>query len=232
MWQAPPFPCGSRPAWLPPSAGQFRTGRSPACLQRMDDGRNHRHIRASADPDSDALGFDLDAPDIRLGLASRCLALMANSHGRYQGVYHRRYKRWIVSHRRRQPACLPAPGEHLLWGQPVSPGDLGNDRARYQRLLHDPGLVVLGEPTTASCLRDHFQPARPHVDLSVWSSIDTTRSLQRDRETRLSNVPREDGSRTTLTFKRPIRQDILQPSRWNTAASRQRYHRLAGRKAE
>jgi hypothetical protein len=87
MWQAPPFPCGSRPAWLPPSAGQFRTGRSPACLQRMDDGRNHRHIRASADPDSDALGFDLDAPDIRLGLAWRCLALMANSHGRYQGVY-------------------------------------------------------------------------------------------------------------------------------------------------
>ncbi|SDF02803.1 hypothetical protein SAMN05216337_1042100, partial [Bradyrhizobium brasilense] len=36
-------------------------------------------------------------------------------------------------------------------------------------------------------------------DLSVWSSIDTSRSLQRDRETRLSRVPREGGSRTTLT---------------------------------
>jgi hypothetical protein len=61
----------------------------------MDDGRNHRHVRASADPDSDAFGFDLDAsgiaiarlgiatasPNIRLGLASRCLAHMANSHG-------------------------------------------------------------------------------------------------------------------------------------------------------
>jgi hypothetical protein len=75
----------------------------------MDDGRNHRHVSASANPDSDAFGFDLDAPgiataspDSRLGLASRCLALMANSHCRYHGVYHRRYKRRIVSHRRRQ----------------------------------------------------------------------------------------------------------------------------------
>nr|WP_245323874.1 hypothetical protein [Bradyrhizobium shewense] len=34
-------------------------------------------------------------------------------------------------HRPRQSACLPAPGEHLLWGQPVSPGNLGNDRAWY-----------------------------------------------------------------------------------------------------
>jgi hypothetical protein len=36
-------------------------------------------------------------------------------------------------------------------------------------------------------------------DLSVWSSIDTSRSLQRDRETRLSHAPREGGSGTTLT---------------------------------
>src|ERR1051325_2636758 len=102
----------------------------------MDDGRNHRHIRAAADPDSDAFGFDLDAPgiamslsiataspDIRLGLASHYLALTANSHGRYHGVYHCRDKLRIVSHRRRQPACLPAPGEHLLWRQPVPPGN-------------------------------------------------------------------------------------------------------------
>ncbi|MGY4503269.1 hypothetical protein ACVWYH_007226 [Bradyrhizobium sp. GM24.11] len=39
-------------------------------------------------------------------------------------------------------------------------------------------------------------------DLSVWSSIDTSRSLQRDRETRLSQVPREGGSGTTLTKAR------------------------------
>jgi hypothetical protein len=37
-------------------------------------------------------------------------------------------------------------------------------------------------------------------DLGVWSSIDTSRSLQRDREPRLSHVPREGGSGTTLTF--------------------------------
>jgi hypothetical protein len=37
-------------------------------------------------------------------------------------------------------------------------------------------------------------------DLSVWSSIDTSRSLQRDRETRLSYAPREGGSGTTLTL--------------------------------
>ena len=36
-------------------------------------------------------------------------------------------------------------------------------------------------------------------DLSVWSSIDTSRSLHRDRETRLSHVPREGGSGTTVT---------------------------------
>ena len=31
--------------------------------------------------------------------------------------------------------------------------------------LDDPGLVVLGKPTTASCLRDHLQPARRHIRL-------------------------------------------------------------------
>ncbi|WP_245502324.1 Crp/Fnr family transcriptional regulator, partial [Bradyrhizobium betae] len=41
-------------------------------------------------------------------------------------------------------------------------------------------------------------------DLSVWSSIDTSRSLQRDRETRLSHVPREGGSGTTLTIQLQI----------------------------
>ena len=46
--------------------------------------------------------------------------------------------------------------------------------------------------------------SRPAVasELSVWSSIDTRRSLQRDRETRPSHVPREGGSGTTLTQQR------------------------------
>jgi hypothetical protein len=102
----------------------------------MNDGRDQRHVRASADPDGDALGFDLDppgiataSPDIRLGLAPRCLALTASNRDRSRGVYHSRYKRRIVSLRRRQPACLLAPGEHLLRCQPVSPGNIGNDRA-------------------------------------------------------------------------------------------------------
>lgn len=144
----------------------------------MDNGRNHRHVRASAGPDGDAFGFDLDAPgiataspDSRLGLTWCCVALMASNRGRCHDVYNRRYKLRIVSHRRRQPARLPPPGKHLLWVQPVSPGNLGNDRARDQRLLHNPGLVVLGEPTTASRLRDHFQPARRHVRLKCMVSL-------------------------------------------------------------
>ena len=56
----------------------------------MDDGRNHRRIRAAAGPDGDALGFDLNDPDIWLGIASRFLAFMARIRGRCLGVYHRR----------------------------------------------------------------------------------------------------------------------------------------------
>ncbi|MDH2401819.1 hypothetical protein QCM77_17900 [Bradyrhizobium sp. SSUT18] len=42
-----------------------------------------------AGPDGNASGFDLDDPGIWFGLASRCLALMARSHGRRRGIYHR-----------------------------------------------------------------------------------------------------------------------------------------------
>ncbi|MEY9123705.1 hypothetical protein ABIA03_004375 [Bradyrhizobium yuanmingense] len=51
--------------------------------------RNHRQVGASANPDRDAFGFDLDAsamamasPDIRLGFALRCLAFVARNRDR------------------------------------------------------------------------------------------------------------------------------------------------------
>ena len=80
-------------------------------------------------------------------------------------VHHRRYKLRLVSPRYRQLARLPPPGEHLLGCKPVSSGYVGNHRAWCQRLLNNPGLVVLGEPTASSGLRDHFQPARHSVRL-------------------------------------------------------------------
>jgi hypothetical protein len=70
--------------------------------------------------------------------------------------------------------------------------------AWYQCLLDDPGLIVFGEPTTASRPRDHFQPARRHVRLKRMVKHRHKPTLQRDRETRLSHVPREGGSGTTL----------------------------------
>ena len=65
----------------------------------MDDGRDHRRIRAAAGPDGDALGFDLDDPDFGPGPASRWLARMASGRGWCHGLYHRRYKLRIVSFR-------------------------------------------------------------------------------------------------------------------------------------
>lgn len=45
------------------------------------------------------------------------------------------------------------------------------------------------------------QLVRSVSHLSVWSSIDTSRSLQRDPQTRLSLAPREGGIKTTLTVE-------------------------------
>jgi hypothetical protein len=47
----------------------------------------------------------------------------------------------------------------------MSSGNVGNDRAWCQRLLDDPGPVILGESTTSSRLRGHFQPVGRHVRL-------------------------------------------------------------------
>ena len=212
---AGPFPCGSRPAWLLPSPGQFRTGRSPACLQRMDDGRNHRHVRASADPDSDAFGFDLDAPDIRLGLASRCLALMASNRDGAMasttagtncgssaiGAGCRRACRRQVNTCCGVSPCRRAISETTAPGTSVSStiralSSLENQRRRPVSVITSSRRAVTS-------------------DLSVWSSIDTSRSLQRDRETRLSHVPREGGSGTAPPL---IRLECISTASGNPAA--------------
>jgi hypothetical protein len=55
--------------------------------------------------------------------------------------------------------------KHLLRCLPMSPGNLGGDRAWCQRLLDNPGLVIHGEPTTSSRFHDHFQSMRRHIRL-------------------------------------------------------------------
>ncbi|MGY2803854.1 hypothetical protein ACVIHF_000584 [Bradyrhizobium sp. USDA 4506] len=181
----------------------------------MDDGRNHRHVRASADPDSDAFGFDLDAPgiataspDIRLGLASRCLALIANSHGRYHGVYHCRYKRRIGSHQRRHrracrrqvnTCCGVSPCRRAI-SETTAPGTSVSSTIRALSSLENQRRRPVSVITSSRCAVTS--------DLSVWSSIDTSRSLQRDRETHLSHVPREGGA------ERRLRLNDVDPKAW------------------
>ena len=66
----------------------------------------------------------------------------------------------------------------------------------------DPDATV-----SASRLRDHFQPARRHVRLKRMVKHRHKPTLQRDRETRLSHVPREGGSGTTLTPRLTPREE-------------------------
>src|SRR5271165_4160341 len=41
----------------------------------------------------------------------------------------------------------------------IPAGNVGNDRARNQRLFDDAGLVIRRKPATPPRSRDHFQPA-------------------------------------------------------------------------
>lgn len=126
--------------------------------------------RASAGPDSDAFGFDLDAPTS--GLASRCRALMARNRNWCHGVYHRCYKRRILSQRRRLPASLPAPSEYLLWRQPVSRGKLGNHCALRQRLLEIRALSPLENQRRRPVSVITSSRRAVTSGLSVWSRIE------------------------------------------------------------
>jgi hypothetical protein len=76
-----------------------------------------------------------------------------------------RHERRRLGPRYHGPARLPAPREHLLWGQPMAASDLGNNRARRQRLLDNPRLVIRGEPATSPCPRDHLQPTHSRLRL-------------------------------------------------------------------
>lgn len=60
-------------------------------------------IIAASGPDCDAIDVNLDTPEIRLGLAPRCLAPWAQPP---QSVHHRRYKPPLVTHR--FPQLAPA----------------------------------------------------------------------------------------------------------------------------
>ena len=139
---SPSIPCGSRLAWLLPSTGQFRTARSPACLQRMDDGA----IIAKSAPQptrivTPSASISMPPPwqwrARTSGLALRCAVLRS----------------WpeiaIVSHRQRQSACLPAQGD-TCWAAARVAGQSRKRPRLVQRLLDYLGLVVLGEPATAS----------------------------------------------------------------------------------
>jgi hypothetical protein len=66
--------------------------RSPARLQRLDDGRDHSGVRAAASPDRNAVDLNLDCPDIGLRLAPRRLALPANNRRLGDRINYRRHK--------------------------------------------------------------------------------------------------------------------------------------------
>jgi hypothetical protein len=119
------FPCGSRLGWWPPSPGQSGQADHPGRLQLINEGGNHRCVRAATSPDGKAINLNLDTPEVRLGLASLGIAF----RGYRRCVDHRRYKLRFVIRRCLQLARLPPPSEHVLRRQPVSSGNVGSDRA-------------------------------------------------------------------------------------------------------
>ena len=49
------------------------------------------------------------------------------------------YLRSLARHR---PVRLPAPGEHLLWRQPIPARDIRNNRTRNKRFFHNLGVEI------------------------------------------------------------------------------------------
>src|SRR3954449_1360412 len=149
--QDPPCPCGSLPAWSPPSPGPHLTDRSPAHLQRLDNRRNHRRIRSTTGSDRDAVHFNLDDPAICL---AHRFALPVSTWRRYHCVHHRRHKLYFVSFG--MTACcfsqLTSPAKQLLRRQSM-PSSHGTHRvATRHDLRDDPHLVLVAPlpPTTGS----------------------------------------------------------------------------------
>lgn len=161
------------------------------------------HVRASADPDSDALGFDLDALASQRrartsGLALRRAVLRSwratatgamaytttgtNGGSSTIGVGNRR------ACPRQVNACCGLSPCRLAISETTAPGTNVSSTIQALSSLENqrrrPVSVITSSRRAVTS------------DLSVWSNIDTSRSLQRDRETRLSHVPRECGSGT------------------------------------
>lgn len=179
-------PCGSRPAWSPPSPAPRPSDRSRAGLQRMDHGRNRRGIRAEADPERDAVDLDLDdaavlGPLGRLPKASALPRRALRRRARWgNDSGHERLR--LGSHRdRNRLSHLPAPRKQLLRRQSVPPRDLRYHGSRGQRLLNKPRLVVGRELPPSAALRDDLDPTNRVLGSSNWSHLDTSRSPIRDR---------------------------------------------------
>lgn len=61
----------------------------------------------------------------------------------------------------KRPVCvLRAAGEHLLRPETITPGDLGYDCVRLQRLRDDPRLVIQRPVTPAASTVDHLETPR------------------------------------------------------------------------
>ena len=127
------------------------------------------------------------------------------------GVHNRRHELRRLSLARQRLARLPAPGEHLLRRQTMPPRNLRNDRARNKRLFNNAGLVILRESAPPPRPRDYLQPAhRRRLRLKrMVKRRHKPIPIQRDRETRLSHVPRKGGSGTTLTNEACRRSNFL-----------------------
>ncbi|SDJ96768.1 hypothetical protein SAMN05216338_107627 [Bradyrhizobium sp. Rc2d] len=164
--QVLPSPCGSLPAWSPPSPGPHPTDRSPARLPCLDDRRNHCHIRTTTGPDRDRSRRSRHRngePGNPLWPCSALLALPAKSGRRHHGIHYRRHKLYFFRFRMiaRCFSQLTSPAKQLLRRQSVRSGYRTDRVAARHDLRNDPRLVLVAPlPSTAGCGEDLKPPHR------------------------------------------------------------------------
>lgn len=112
-----------------------------------------------------------------------------------------RHKRGRFSPRRLCPIPrLPQPGEQLLRCQTILPRHRRDHRARHQRLINDPRLLVVRQPATSARPGDRLHP--PHRLRLKFMVKHRHKSIShRDQHNRLFHCQSEGGGETALTSK-------------------------------
>jgi hypothetical protein len=86
---------------------------------------------------------------------------------RFHNCRHKR-RRLVLVGLRRCLVRLPAPREHLLWGEALPPSNFGNHRARSKCLPNHLRLKIVRELSPPTRPRDHLYPAnRRHFRLKL-----------------------------------------------------------------